>query len=117
MERKPRNLGRAYLVKELGRRGLSRRDAVYILSVVFDEMSQALKRGEVVEFPPGRLRRVLRSMGELDRPADRRRYKVKWEPDGEDWLTEEADGAFEQALKEGWHPRPGWSESSSEIGK
>jgi len=108
------NKGRAYLVKELQKRGVSRRWAVRILDLVFHEMGQALKRGEEVEFALGRLKRVLRSMGELDRPADRRRYKVKWEPDeGEDRLTGDADEVFEQALKKGWHPRSGWSDPSS----
>lgn len=114
MDRKPRNLGRAYLVKELCGQRFSRRDAVQIVNFVFREISQALKRGEEVEFPPGRLMRVPRSWSEVDRPKDRRRYKVTWEPDGDDGLAEEADGVFEQALKKGWHPCPGWSEPSSE---
>ncbi len=50
---KSRNLGRAYLVAQLRERGLSRRWALRILKVVFDEMNQALARGEEVEFPFG----------------------------------------------------------------
>jgi nucleoid DNA-binding protein len=58
MESKPKSLGRAYLVGKLRRRGLSRRDSVRILNFVLNEMAQALKRGESVEFPLGTLRRV-----------------------------------------------------------
>ena len=46
MESKPKNLGRAYLVGKLRELGLSRRDAVRTLNFVFDEMTQALRRGE-----------------------------------------------------------------------
>ena len=95
MNEKPRNLGRAYLVKELQKRGVSRRLAVRILDLVFGEMSQAHKRGEVVEFPLGKLKRVPRGKywDEIDDwPANRRRYKVKWELDeAENRLTEESD--------------------------
>jgi nucleoid DNA-binding protein len=58
MESKPKNLGRAYLVGQLRKRGLSRRDSVRILNFVLDEMTQALRRGEKVEFPFGTLLRV-----------------------------------------------------------
>ena len=58
MEGKPKNLGRAYLVDKLRERGRSRRDSVSIVKFVFDEMARALKRGELVEFPLGTLRRV-----------------------------------------------------------
>jgi len=58
MESKPNSLGRAYLVGKLRERGLSRRDAVRILNVVLDEMAQALRRREIVEFPFGSLLRV-----------------------------------------------------------
>jgi len=58
MESKPKNLGRAYLVGKLRERGLSRRDAVRILKRVINEMTQALRRGEEVEFPFGTLQRV-----------------------------------------------------------
>jgi len=95
MNEKPPNLGRAYLVKELQKRGVSRRLAVRILDLVFGEMSQAHKRGEVVEFPLGKLKRVPRGKywDEIDDwPANRRRYKVKWELDeAENRLTEELD--------------------------
>ena len=51
-----RNLGgRAYLVGKLRERGVSRRDAVRILNVIFGEMGLALRRGEYVEFPFGYL--------------------------------------------------------------
>ena len=58
MEKQPRNLGRAYLVAQLQRRGVSRRFAVRILNFVFGEMKKALARGKEVEFPFGKLKRV-----------------------------------------------------------
>jgi len=58
MENKPKSLGRAYLVGKLRELGLSRRDAVRTLNFVFDEMTQALRRGEKVEFPFGTLLQV-----------------------------------------------------------
>jgi len=58
MSSKPRNLGRAYLVSDLGKHGVSRRLAVALLDFVFKEMRQALARNEEVEFPFGRLVRV-----------------------------------------------------------
>ena len=63
MERKPKNLGRAYLVGKLRERGLSRRDAVRILNAGFDEMIKALRRGKDVEYPFGSLVRVKRLSG------------------------------------------------------
>jgi len=64
--------GRAYLVKELRKHGVSRRWAVRILDVIFREMSRALKRGEEVEFPFGKLKRIRY-------PASRYSYLI------EDW--------------------------------
>jgi len=58
MESKPKNLGRTYLVAKLRKLGLSRRESVRILNKVINEMTQALRRGEEVEFPLGTLRRV-----------------------------------------------------------
>jgi hypothetical protein len=58
MESKQKSLGRAFLVGKLREQGLSRRDAVHILNVVLDEMAQALRRREPVEFPFGSLLRV-----------------------------------------------------------
>lgn len=58
MDSKPKNLGRAYLVGKLRERGRSRRDSVRILNVILDEMARALKRGELVEFTFGTLRRI-----------------------------------------------------------
>ena len=58
MDRKPRNLGRAYLIGELRRRGLSRRGAKRILNFILEEMKQALGRDEAVEFPFGWLERI-----------------------------------------------------------
>ena len=83
MEKQPRNLGRAFLVKELGRRGLSRRDAVQIVNFVFREMSKALARGEEVPFPFGKLVRARRHFSQYwdsidDWPANRQGYTVEW---------------------------------------
>ena len=58
MDRKPRNLGRAYLIAEVRRRGLSRRGAKRILNFLLEEMSRALARNEAVEFPFGWLERI-----------------------------------------------------------
>ena len=58
MEGKPKSLGRAYLVGKLRKPGLSRRDSVRILNRVINEMTQALRRGEEMEFPFGTLQRV-----------------------------------------------------------
>jgi nucleoid DNA-binding protein len=86
MESKPKSLGKAYLVGKLRERGLSRRDAVRILNFVLDEMAQALRRREPVEFPLGTLRRVRhfhekkrgRFLGKI-RTIYRRRYTVRHE--------------------------------------
>jgi hypothetical protein len=57
MDDEGRNLGgRAYLVGKLGEIGVSRRLAVRILKLVFEEMGLALRRGEYVEFPFGYLK-------------------------------------------------------------
>jgi lambda repressor-like predicted transcriptional regulator len=45
MPNKSQNLGRAYLVAKLQERGLSRRQSVEILNLIFLEISKALKRG------------------------------------------------------------------------
>jgi len=58
MDRKARNLGQAHLVAKLRERGVSRGMAVRILKADFDEMNQALARGEEVEFSFGLLHRV-----------------------------------------------------------
>lgn len=55
-EMEPKVLGRAYLVKKLGERGLSRRDSVRVLNFLFSEMNLALARDEEVEFAGGKLR-------------------------------------------------------------
>ena len=86
MEDKAQNLGRAYLVKKLRERGVSRRQAVRILTVVFREMSRALSRGREVEFPFGKLRRVERNFGPYwdavrDTPAHLGLYTVEHELD------------------------------------
>jgi hypothetical protein len=50
--------GRAYLVGKLRERGLSKRQTVRILNMIFREMGQALKLGGGVEFPFGNLKKV-----------------------------------------------------------
>jgi hypothetical protein len=57
VETKPRNLGRAYLIQELGRHGFSRRRAKRILNLLLDEIKWALALNEPVEFPFGWLQR------------------------------------------------------------
>jgi hypothetical protein len=110
------NKGRAYLVKELQKRGVSRRWAVRILDLVFGEMSQALKRGEEVEFALGRLKRVPR--GKYWDEVKRRGYTVRWEPDGAEnelTLIGDVDEMPEQSPETGWQPyrNPKWYGPSS----
>jgi hypothetical protein len=74
--------GRAYLVKKLRERGLSRRHAVRILNAVIKEMKRALKRGDYVELPIGFLMRVERHYSKYwdsvhDRPAGSQQYTVE----------------------------------------
>ena len=57
MNRKPRNLGRTYLIGKLRERGLSRRGAKQVLNFILEEMKAALARNEPVEFPLGWLMR------------------------------------------------------------
>jgi nucleoid DNA-binding protein len=56
-DKKPRNLGRAYLIEALQKRGLSRRRAKPILDFIFEEMTQELARDEALEIPFGWLKR------------------------------------------------------------
>ena len=86
-----RSVGRACLVEKLQERGLSRRQAVRILNEIFEEMSHALERGEDVEFPFGKLRRVKRHFGKRweavdDWPANRNPYTAEWELDEPGWV-------------------------------
>ena len=98
MDLKPQNLGRAYLVGKLRKRGLSRRQTVYILNAIFREMAAALSRGRSVEFPFGKLKRVKRRFNKYweaidDHPANRAPYTVEWQ----------LDEAGDQLLN-GWKP-------------
>ena len=109
MDRKPRNLGRAYLIAKLQERGLSRRGALRVLNVIFEAMKKELQAGRAVKFPLGKLKRVKRSFGKYwddydDWPADRQRYTVEWELDEAGWKLLEG----RRAPKE----RPGWSQKS-----
>jgi hypothetical protein len=83
MEKAPRNLGRAYLVAELAKHGVSRRLALRILNLIFREMGKALARGEKVPFPGGKLMRTPRHFSKYwdmvdDWPANRQGYTVDW---------------------------------------
>lgn len=78
--------GRGYLVRKLGERGLSRRQAVHILNAIFAEMKKTLRRGGSVEFPFGKLVRVRRHFSKYwngvdDWPAHQQPYTVAWELD------------------------------------
>jgi nucleoid DNA-binding protein len=53
MELEGRKLGQAYLVSRLGELGISVRQAKRIVKMIADEISQALRRGESVEFQFG----------------------------------------------------------------
>jgi hypothetical protein len=93
MSIKGKSVGRAYLVEKLQEQGLSRRDAVRILNFVIDEMVKALRRGEEVEFPFGKLKRVKRHFSKWwdemdDTPANRSPYAIVYQLDG------------------AWYPRP-----------
>jgi hypothetical protein len=88
MDHKPRNLGRAFLVEELRKRGLSKRQAVRIVNFIFAEMKKALRRGRDVQFPFGTLKRVKRHFNEWwdfieDHPANKDPYTVEHELDEE----------------------------------
>ncbi len=79
-----KSFGRAELVAKLQERGLSRRQSVRILNFVFAEMKKALRRGQEVEFPLGKLVRIWRWPVEPPRvksSARRRPYKVEWRLD------------------------------------
>jgi hypothetical protein len=84
---KGKNLGgRAYLVAQLQKRGLSRRGALRVLNFIFAEMKKQLQRGRAVEFPFGKLKRVKKRFGKYwddydDWPAHRQPYSVEWELD------------------------------------
>ena len=58
LPKKSRSRGRAYLEKQLKKKGFSRRKAVCIVNALFAEMAAALGRGEEVEFPLGQLKVV-----------------------------------------------------------
>jgi hypothetical protein len=58
LPKKPKSRGRAYLVKQLQKRGMSRRDAVAVLNEIFNQTALALAEGEQVAFPFGKLKMV-----------------------------------------------------------
>lgn len=57
-------------MEKLQERGLSRRQAVRILNEIFEEMSHALKRGEEMDFPMGKLIRVKKRLSKRWRIMD-----------------------------------------------
>jgi hypothetical protein len=81
---KGQNLGgRAYLVQKLEERGVSRRRAVAVVNAILECMIKALRRGEDVKFPFGKLTRVRKRFGASwddydDWPAHRQPYTVEW---------------------------------------
>ena len=91
--------GRAYLVATLQELGLSRRQSVRILNGILKNMALALRRGEEVEFPLGKLVRTY-VWWRGERPSRewlrkrRRPYTVEWQSDEvgerllnpEDWV-------------------------------
>jgi hypothetical protein len=95
MELEARSLGgRAYLVSKLRERGCSRRMAVRIVNMVFAEMSQALCRGEYVEFPFGYLKAEKGRRWEAP-------LTIEHIPDEEGWKLLEGETGLPWA--------PGWS--------
>jgi len=79
--------GRAYLVAQLKKRGLSRRRSLRVLNFIFEEIRRALAQGEEVEFAGGKLKQARKSFGEKwdtcdDWPANRQPYTVEWAPSG-----------------------------------
>ncbi len=63
MANKEKSVGRAYLVKKLQDRGLSRRKATRVVNAVLEAMIKALRQGKEVKFPFGKLRRVRKHFG------------------------------------------------------
>src|SRR5271169_4786491 len=107
MEHKGRNLGgRAYLVEKLREHGMSRRQALRILNVVFREMGEALKRGEDLEFPFGYLKAIKKLSKRWEAIGDEpmRPYTVEHELDEEGWRLLAGEKLPPAA--------PGWSQES-----
>jgi hypothetical protein len=113
-KREPQSLGRAYLVKQLQKAGFSRRQSVDVITVILDQMITALRRGEAVEFPFGKLVRVRKSFGEWwdslhDWPANREPYTVECElsPEGREQLNGPLGKEERACLKALWEaPAP-----------
>ena len=76
--------GRAYLIKKLGERGLSRRRPLRVLNHIFREIRRALARGKEVEFAGGRLvvteRDGVRACPGAEYPAAWDYWTVEWVP-------------------------------------
>ncbi len=90
MKKEPKSFGRANLEKKLREQGLSRRQSVAVVNVILGRMIHALKRGDEVEFPGGKLQRVERYFGKCwedmdDTPANRDPYTVEWVLSREGW--------------------------------
>jgi hypothetical protein len=78
--------GRAYLVKKLRARGLSRRKAVAVVNAILEAVTKKLLDGKTVKFPFGSLRRTRRHFSKEwdavdDWPAHRDGYTVEYEID------------------------------------
>jgi nucleoid DNA-binding protein len=74
MANKAKSIGRAYLVKKLQDRGLSRGQATCVVNAVLEAMIKALRQSKEVKFPFGKLRRVRNTsarIGTLSTPGQR----------------------------------------------
>jgi len=103
MAKHPRTLGRAYLVGKLRERGLPRRQAVVVVNAILEHLIKALRRGEEVPFPFGKLKCVRRHFSEYwdivdDWPANREGYTIKWQLDmaGARFLSSKASASEQQ---------------------
>lgn len=86
MKQKKGKVGRCYLVDKLRESGLSRRRSVLVVNTILEAMTDALRRGEDVEFPFGQLSRIRRYFNKHwesadDWPADQNPYTVVYQLD------------------------------------
>ena len=101
------------IVKELRKRGLSRRDAVRILNSILEAVPAALKRGESVEFAVGALKRVRHAHRQqqgrfLNRETTiyGKPYTVILEVNPAGWLPPKKTARQQDRLAEQWQRRP-----------
>jgi hypothetical protein len=108
IEQKPTTIGRSYLISKLRNSGFSRRQSVEVVNAILEAMIEALRRGEDVEFPLGRLRRIHRYFNKKwewadDWPADQDPYTVVYQLDeaGEQRVLKEILAATGRGSKSG----------------